>query len=257
MQVAVAQMAEADWPRAWRYGQHCGCGARDEIRDRRHRHRDIVLDGRAPRASAPPRCFLRNFHSAAAWAWLAATTASVAMPSSIARPSAVSKVCAKLASRPPVASISTYQGERDPSGSRAPSIWRVTSHSSARRGMSSKALNMPPVRACITPSRLTAAWGVGTAARRGHSHIRLGKQAQGGGGDDAQRALAANEQLLEVIARIVLVQRRQHLQHRAIGLGPLPAPARGHGSCHSAAHGCRRHWWRYCRRWCSCPPRPG
>ena len=74
---------------------------------------------------------------------------------------------------------------------------------------------------------------------------------------DAQRAFAADEDLLQIVAGIVLVQGAQHRQHRARPPAPLPAPAPAPASCHSAAHGCRRHWWRYCRRWCSCLPRPG
>ena len=131
----------------------------------------MVLTGTAMSCliEAPSRFWLsemlsRNFHSAAAWAWLPATTASLATPSVIVAARPASKLAARLASCPPVASINTYQGDGAVSGSRVPSMWRVTK-SSAMRGISSKADNMPPVRACISPSSVRAAAGDGTAAK--------------------------------------------------------------------------------------------
>ena len=56
---------------------------------------------------------------------------------------------------------------------------------------------------------------VGHGDQRGDHLARLREQLQRRGGDHAQRPLAADEQLLEVVAGVVLAQPAQHRQHLA------------------------------------------
>ena len=99
-------------------------------------------------------------------------------------------------------------------------------------------------------ARATAANAVTISAGRANRRKRRRR-------DDAQRAFRADENLLQVVAGIVLVQAFAAWAAPARPPAPLPAPAPAPASCHSAAHDCRRHWWRYCRRWCRSLPRPG
>ncbi len=55
------------------------------------------------------------------------------------------------------------------------------------------------------------------AEERGLDGFRQREKAQGRGGDDAERAFAADEELLHVVAGIVLAQRAQAVPHAAIG----------------------------------------
>ncbi len=67
---------------------------------------------------------------------------------------------------------------------------------------------------------------VGRAAhlhQRGGGGFRGGEQLEGGGGDDAQRTFGADQQLLEVVAGVVLAQAGQTVQHAAVGQHRLQA----------------------------------
>ena len=77
------------------------------------------------------------------------------------------------------------------------------------------------------------------------------------GGDDAERALGADEELLQVVAGVVLAQRPQPVPDAAVGQHHLEPEHQARASCRSAAPRCRRRWSRCCRRSCSCPPSRG
>ena len=84
---------------------------------------------------------------------------------------------------------------------------------------------------------------------------RLWKQFQRRRGDDAERALGADEQVAQIVAGVVLLQ----LATARSARGRRPAPLRARAPCRAPAIGqarrCRRHWSTDCRRWCSCPAR--
>ena len=58
----------------------------------------------------------------------------------------------------------------------------------------------------------------------------------------------ADQQLLEIVAAIVLLERGQPVEQRCRRAAPPRARARARASCRSAAPGCRRHWSRRGRR---------
>ena len=125
-----------------------------------------------------------------------------------------------------------------------------------RRESSSKALNTSPIRSCRQPSRSSIARARRCRCRSRPSRWpRLRKQAQHRGGDDAERALRADEQLLQVVAGVVLAQASQAVPDAPVGQDHLQARAPGRARCRSAARSRRRRWWRGCRRSGSCPRR--
>ena len=73
-------------------------------------------------------------------------------------------------------------------------------------------------------------------------------QLQARRGDDAERPLGADQQLLEIVAAIVLLERGEPVEQAAVGQHRLDARAPASASCRSAAPGCRRHWSRPARR---------
>ena len=99
-------------------------------------------------------------------------------------------------------------------------------------------------RAGARPARCATAAGCGLQLQRRR-------------GDDAQRAFAADEQVAQVVAGVVLAQARQAVPDLRRRRSPPPAPGTARAHCRSAAPACRRRWWPGCRRWCSCLRRPG
>ena len=76
-------------------------------------------------------------------------------------------------------------------------------------------------------------------------------------GDDAQRAFAADEQVAQVVAGVVLAQAASGRPRPRPAPSRLPGPGTARARCRSAAPACRRRWSPGCRRSCSCPRRPG
>ena len=76
-----------------------------------------------------------------------------------------------------------------------------------------------------------------TSSRRGS-----GKEPEHRGGDDAERALGADEEMAERIAGIVLAQRGAARSRPARPAAPPPGPASARGRCRSARCCCRRRW---------------
>ena len=95
------------------------------------------------------------------------------------------------------------------------------------------------------------------AATGGLALARPREELQHRRGDDAERAFGADEELLQVIAGVVLAQRAQAVPDPRRRAARLRGPARARAYCRSAAPRCRRHWSRDCRRSGSCPRRRG
>ena len=93
-----------------------------------------------------------------------------------------------------------------------------------------------------------------TRDERGDLRARRRKELHHGRGDDAERAFGADEELLQVVARVVLAQAAQRREHAAVGEHGLDAQRRARACCRSAAPRCRRRWSTGCRRSCSCLP---
>ena len=128
-----------------------------------------------------------------------------------------------------VTSMSTYQRWGACIGSSCPGT-PASRKSMSERRISSKAETASPRRVRTRPSSATAAAGDSTRDPRGLARRRLGEQAQHRGRDDAQRAFGADEELLHVVAGVVLAQAPQ----------PVPdAPVRQHHleAQHQVAHG--------------------
>ena len=113
-------------------------------------------------------------------------------------------------------SISTYQGEGSASGSRVPAAWRST-NSRPMRGISSKVVSVPPA------PRLGGVEQGQRRFRRRHGEEGRGarrrqrEELQHGGGDDAERAFRADEEVLQVVAGVVLAQLAQAVPDAAVG----------------------------------------
>ena len=113
-------------------------------------------------------------------------------------------------------SISTYEGCLPGSGSRQPAPRRSTS-SIPSRSISSKLVTPPAVRSVGKSEQLEG------CLRRGHAdegrldRVRARHQAQHRGGDHAERSLGADEQVLEIVAGIVLLELVEVVQHASVG----------------------------------------
>ena len=96
-----------------------------------------------------------------------------------------------------------------------------------------------------------------TGGQRSHRRRRPRVQGQRRRGDDRQRALAADQQVAQVVAGVVLAQAGQAVPDVPAGRHRFEPQAQRRVHCRSAAPGCRRRWWPGCRRSCNCPRRPG
>ena len=108
-------------------------------------------------------------------------------------------------------SASTYQGERVGNGSRTPGTCAAATSTPPPAG----ARSWRHVGGCRRAGRAAPRRRRATAPRRRGSPLaRAGEQPQRGRGNDAERALGAQEELLEVVAGIVLAQGAQPVQTR-------------------------------------------
>ena len=99
----------------------------------------------------------------------------------------------------------------------------------------------------------SACAGLGEADEGGRTRARAGEQLQRRGGDDAERAFGADEQVLEIVAGIVLAQLRQRVDDAPVGEHDLDAGRRDRARCRRRAPRRRRRWSRDCRRSCRSP----
>ena len=151
-------------------------------------------------------------------------------------------------------SISTYQGCGAASGSRVPSMISARRDRHPMRVISSKLVTCAPARSSARPSRSTAACTEGTPKTATLDRARPRQQPQHRRGDDAERAFGADEQVLQVVAGIVLVQLVEVVAARARPRARPRGRAHARARCHARARRCRRHWSRDCRRSCRCLP---
>ena len=145
------------------------------------------------------------------------------------------------------ASISTCQGWRPASGARVPGICSTT-RSSSRPGNRSR--NSRPRRSPLRTGAAAPAPRAGSASPT-HATRALGdrrRQPQRRGGHHAQRALRPDQQLVQVVAAIVLLERRQAVVDRSVGQHRLDPRDQRRASSPSAAPACRRRWSRPGRR---------
>ena len=148
---------------------------------------------------------------------LAAIAASAISPASIAAASSASMLSrAAAAPRPMPISSSTYHGCGRSSGSLVEATCCRTS-SSATRGTSSNVVTASLVNARSRDSSATAACGSGTPTKAVSCPRGTGEEFAGGCGDDAERAFRADEQIAQVVARVVLAQRLETFEHAAVG----------------------------------------
>ena len=161
--------------------------------------------------------FSRSAHRRSAWSCDCATAASRAAPASTARPSA-SSTSARARRRPPAASTcsSTYHGM---AGQRVGQVrdGACATAPNAKSLMSSKPVRRSPSDCFAARSSVTALLDVVHAGERGHLRRRRREQLQHRRGDDAERALGADEQLLEIVAGVVLAQSAQAVPDAAVG----------------------------------------
>ena len=217
VQVAVAEVAEVDQtrlpgrPPAARHR----CAATNAAM-RRHRQRDVVLDVRALRGSAPAgstraRATARAPAPRSRRAPRRRCGRAPAPPAAALR--TLLRACASLARRR--CSSSTVHGARAAAAAAAAGSACATS-SSAKRPITSK-----PVSAGAEPRRASSQQrhaGRERRAGRERGQLRRGQrmQLQRRRGDDAQRAFAADEQVAQVVAGVVLAQPAQAVPDLAL-----------------------------------------
>ena len=114
-----------------------------------------------------------------------------------------------------------------------------------------------PSRACASCSSATQSSSVAQRGQRGRRGRGLRVQLQRRRGDDAERAFAADEQVAQVVAGVVLAQAASGRPRPRRRRSPPRARGTARARCRSAAPACRRRWWRGCRRSCSCLRPPG
>ena len=85
------------------------------------------------------------------------------------------------------------------------------------RGISSKLVTPPPVRSVGEAEQLERGLRRRHADERGLDRARARHQPQHRRGDDAERALGADEQVPQVVAGIVLLELVEVVQHAAVG----------------------------------------
>ena len=128
---------------------------------------------------------------------------------------------------------------------------------SANWPITSKPVRPAPRCWCARPSSVTAASSDGTAAQAVSCARRQRIELHRRGGDDAQRAFAADEQVAQVVAGVVLAQARQALPDLALRrdhFQPQAQLARVAVAHHLGAAGIGAPG---CRRWCNCLRPPG
>ena len=114
-------------------------------------------------------------------------------------------------------SISTYQGCGARPADRGLLASCLTTTSMPVRTISSNEVTPPAVRSLAMPSRSTAACGEGTPTKAVSTERGRGTRRKHRRGDDAERAFGADEQVLQVVAGIVLLQLVEIVQHAAVG----------------------------------------
>ena len=102
----------------------------------------------------------------------------------------------------------------------------------------------------------SAASGDGSPTQATSRPLRLREELQHGRGDDAERAFGADEQVLEVVAGVVLLQLAEIVEHLAGRQHDLERRGRARAHCHRRARRCRRHWTTDCRRSGTSPAMP-
>ena len=123
------------------------------------------------------------------------------------------------------------------------------------RGISSKLVTPWPKRSRASFSSASALLGVGEADEGGRARARPGEQLQRRGGDDPERALGADEQVLQVVAGVVLAQLGERVDDAPVGEHDLDAGASDRARCRRRGPRRRRRWSRDCRRSCRFLPR--
>ena len=89
--------------------------------------------------------------------------------------------------------------------------------------MSSKLTTSCPSRSRARRNRLSARSGSARPEERGDARARTRIEFQRRGGDDAERALGAEEQAFEIVPGIVFAQLGERVDHRAVGDDRLDA----------------------------------
>ncbi len=137
-------------------------------------------------------------------------------------------------------------------GARTPGTCASTAASDSAAGSrNSPAPRSPPGTGAAAPAPLRIARRrPGGRARGGQRH-----QPQRRCGDDPQRPFRADQQLRQVVAAIVLLQRRKAIMHAAVRQHRLDA-ATSPRIDRSAAPACRPHWSRRGHRRSHCPSPP-
>ena len=114
-------------------------------------------------------------------------------------------------------SISTYQGCGLPAADRG-SRRRGAARTRCRAAASARSWSRRRRCArCASPSSSSAASGDGTPTNAVSTERGARHQPQHRGGDDAERAFGADEQVLEIVAGVVLLELVEIVQHAAVG----------------------------------------
>ena len=158
--------------------------------------------------------------------------------------------------RDEVHSSSRNHGVSAFSGSCVPGMWRSTMSVQVRL-ISSQRADIVLGRRMRLGQDLDGGLRIADREPGGGHVLGRGPELQHRLGDDAERAFGAHEQVLQVVAGVVLLERAQPVPDVAVGQHDFEAHARGCGRCRSAAPARRRRWSRGCRRSCTSPGRRG
>ncbi len=247
VQVAVAQVPEGDVARAGHDGLERGVGGGDEVGQRRQRHRDVVLDVEAfdalrerdRLAQLPQRARLQLVARDGDVDRLATLDrrhqrglGMFAQHVFVVRRREIDQHRPqRLARRIDQRQRRTQRGEVALDEGQRRGVHRLVAH------------QLRVERVAQSPHQRHGVAQRAAGGPRGDAGARLREQAQGRGGDDAERALAADEQVAQVVAGVVLakaVQAAPELALRGHDLQPQAQLARVAEAQHLRAAGVGR-----------------
>ena len=198
----------------------------------------------------------RSFQKASAWASLAAMTASrddALLERGAEQPLELGGRC-RAPDRPSSLRPARASGCSPASGERVPGMCLSTS---SQRILAAPARSLRWRWCALRGSaagRARAA-GLSTPAQATARAAIAGTSSQRDGGDHAERAFGADQQLVEAVAAIVLLEAGEAVVDRCRREAPLRRPRPARASSRTSAPACRRRWSRSGRRWCSCRAR--
>ena len=195
--------------------------------------------------------FSRSAHSAARCASDWPIVASSTMPSSTPLGERLLERLAQVRRCPRDRRPAPARTTRARAADRALCGWCLRDSASDNPLMSSKPTSRSARRALEQREQPHGRVDIRNGHQRRRACARRREELQHGGRDDAERSFGADEQVLEVVAGVVLAQAAQSVPDATVGQHDFQPHAQARARCRSEARPCRPHSSTDCRRSCS------